>query len=338
MRLMDAVAENRLLSRWADLLPRARDQLGQIHHSDAELVPLGDGRVLALTLDTIAEEVRLGLYGSASTAGRIAAVAALSDLAAVGADPVGLLLGATLPTGALAETQAQVAAGVREICTAAHVGILGGDTNEGPNLELTSVGVGTVSAQDVITRLGAAPGEWVFASGPLGAGGALAAARLLDLGSTGFDESDYRPKLRLAEGRALRGVASACLDTSDGLIAALDQLARLNELAIRVTRPLPELLDPDVDAVRRAAGLPAFPFLAAQHGEFELVFTVPEPRLDLLGARAAAIGWTPILLGRTEGGEGLFVGDRGIDGAWVRNLPVSDPVRYLEALKSIAVG
>jgi thiamine-monophosphate kinase len=320
MCLMDAVVENRVLARWARLLPRAAAQRGEVHESDAELMPLGDGRLLALTLDTVAEELRLGLYRSAVTAGRVATIAALSDLAAVGADPIGILLGVSLPAATLDATQEQVAAGVRETCDAAGVSVLGGDTNEGPNLEITCVGVGTVPADGALSRVGALPGQWVFASGPLGTGGGLAATRLLGLDAARFEESDYRPPVRLREGRALRQLASACMDTSDGLIATLDQLARLNRLAIRVTRPLPELLDRRVDALRRAAELPAFPFLASHHGEFELVFIVPDRHLERLHELARAMAWTPLLLGRTEAGQGLFVGDAEIDGARVRNL------------------
>ena len=62
MRLNDDVAENRRLTRWAELLPRAPEQVGDVHETDAELVPLGDGRLLALTVDTVAEEIQLGLY------------------------------------------------------------------------------------------------------------------------------------------------------------------------------------------------------------------------------------------------------------------------------------
>ena len=77
MRLIDDVAENRRLTRWADLLPRAPGQRGGVHEPDAELVPLGDGRLLALTVDTVCEEIRLGLYRDPRTAGRLAAAAAL---------------------------------------------------------------------------------------------------------------------------------------------------------------------------------------------------------------------------------------------------------------------
>ena len=62
------------------------------------------------------------------------------------------------------------------------------------------------------------------------------------------------------------------MDTSDGLIATLDQLARLNGVGIRVETTFSSLLHPRVEALRAAARLPAFAFVASCHGEFELVF------------------------------------------------------------------
>ena len=57
--LMDAIRENRILSLWAQLLPRPVTQLGGVHEADAELLPLGDGRVLALKVDSIVELVEV---------------------------------------------------------------------------------------------------------------------------------------------------------------------------------------------------------------------------------------------------------------------------------------
>jgi thiamine-monophosphate kinase len=338
MRLMDEVLENRTLGRWAERLPRAPGQVGGLHEADAELLPLGDGRLLALTVDTVDEEVRLGLYTSAFTVGRTAAVAALSDLAAVGAVPMGLLLSAGLPVGSGPEVQDALARGVADACRDAGTHVVGGDTNETAALSVTCVGAGLVPAEAVLLRVGLRPGDLLFASGPLGLGSALAAARLVSAPSGVFPEERYRPRVRTAHGRALRGIASACMDTSDGLLATLDQLARLNGVAVRIERPLPELLDPDAEAVRRQLGLSAFAFLAGNHGEFELVFGVPPRRIPDLERAAAALAWRPLGLGRVERGGGLWAGDEAIDGAWVRNLLAEvggDLPAYLRALSAV---
>jgi thiamine-monophosphate kinase len=322
--LLAEIRENRLLSRWGDLLPRPAGAPRTVHESDAELLPLPGGGTLALTVDTVAEEIERGLYRRPFTAGRTAAVASLSDLAAVGADPLGLLLAVTLPGVDSGAVQEEVARGVSEACTSAGTCVLGGDTNFGPQLTVATVGAGLVPAGIVpMSRTGMKAGDHLFASGLLGLGGALAAARWLSSATRclspaagGFGEADYRPRVTLPFGRALRGVASACMDTSDGLVATLDQLARLNGLALRIERPLAELLGPEARRAAQDLGLPPFALLAGQHGEFELVFSVPEASLP----RLERTGLQPVFLGRAEAGAGLLFGSQPVDGARVRNL------------------
>ncbi|GMV14423.1 MAG: hypothetical protein AMXMBFR56_26470 [Polyangiaceae bacterium] len=338
MQLMHAIAENRLLSRWAAALPRSPGQVGSVHQTDAELVPLGDGRLLALTVDTVLEEIELGLYRDPRTAGRVAAAAALSDLAAVGAEPLGLLLSVSLPSRDTEAVQQAVAEGVAQTCRAAGTFVLGGDTNEGRTLSVTCVAAGIVPMQGHLSRVGMAPGDTVFASGPLGSGTTFAAFALLGLAERERVESDWQPQQRIGEGKALRGIASACMDTSDGLVATVDQLVRLNQVALRIDVPLDSLLDARSAALQRALQLSALPFLAAPHGEFELVFSVPESRLGALESAAKAMSWRPLRLGRVEVGAGLFVGSAPLDGARLRNLAGAAPGdlgAYISALSAL---
>ena len=319
MRLNDDVAENRRLTRWADLLPRAPGQRGAIHETDAELVELGDGRLLALTVDTVCEEIRLGLYRDPRTAGRLAAAAALSDLAAVGAEPLGLLLSVTLPARDADAVQEAVARGVAETASAAGTFVLGGDTNEGDELSVGCTAAGTVPCGAELRRLGISPGDLLFSAGPLGLGAAVAASTLF-AGGTLLPESALAPPCRIAHGIALRGIASAAMDTSDGLVATLDQLARLNGVALHLTRPTEELLDPRALDVAHRLALPPLALLAAAQGEQELVFAVPPRNVPSLEAAASRLSWTPVLIGRAEPGSGVFVNGVPFDGARARNL------------------
>jgi len=272
--------------------------VGGLHEADAELVDLGDGRLLALKVDAVVEEVSVGLYRSPRTVGRIAAASSLSDLAAVGADVFGVLVCATLPRSGRDEAQTGVALGLRETLDPAGVFVLGGDTNDGDHLALAVCAAGLVPRNRLITRVGARPGDSVFASGPLGAGGALGASVMMGLG--GVREEQYRPVARLREGRLLRGVASCCMDTSDGFVATADQLARINEVGFRIERSCAELLHPLATQLGAATGLPAFAFLASYHGEFELVFTVAPAKIASMEARARTLGWVPIPVGVVE--------------------------------------
>jgi thiamine-monophosphate kinase len=338
MRLMDDILENRLLARWGEMLPRAPAQVGALHETDAELIDLGDGRLLALTVDAVVEEISTGLYREPRTVGRIAAVSALSDLAAVGAEALGVLVCATLPRTARETAQVGLAVGLRETLERAGVFVLGGDTNEGDQLALALTAAGLVPRNGVITRVGARPGDQVFVSGPLGAGGALGASVLLGLGKA--DENAFQPVTRLREGVLLRGVASCCMDTSDGFVATIDQLARINEVGFRIEVRSDALLHPTATALSAASAIPAFPFLASYHGEFELVFTVPPPRASLLEERARSLGWTPIRVGVVESEQGVRFGDVAVDTARLRNaleLSGNDLHAYLKTLLSVGV-
>lgn len=314
---MNDILENRMLARWGELLPRAPGQVGGLHEADAELVDLGDGRLLALKVDAVVEEVSVGLYRSPRTVGRIAAASSLSDLAAVGADVFGVLVCATLPRSGRDEAQTGVALGLRETLDPAGVFVLGGDTNEGERLSVAVAAAGWVPRDGVVTRVGARPGDRIFISGPLGAGGALAASALLGMGT--MSEEAFRPVTRLREGALLRGSASCCMDTSDGFVATIDQLARINEVGMRIEARPADLLHPAASQLSAAAGMPAFPFLASYHGEFELVFTVAPAKIASMEARARTLGWVPIPVGVVEQTPGVRFGDIEIDAAHVRN-------------------
>jgi thiamine-monophosphate kinase len=336
MRKMNKVHENRLLSRWANLFPRHPDQIGAFQETDAELLPLDENRVLAITVDTVAEEISAGLYKDARTAGRTAALSSLSDLAAVGAEPLGLLFSTTIPQDNFATIQSRLGAGINEALRAADVAVLGGDTNEGTALEVTCVAAGLVPRQKVISRVGAQPGDLVFVSGPIGLGGALAAALLLDIDS--FPESDYRPQPRLREGQIIRRHASCCMDTSDGLIATIDQLSRLNSVRFQLETRFDALLHPAVQRLRSQADLPSFVFAASYHGEFELVFTLPPGAEREFLAEASSINWQPLKLGRVDVGEGIATSAGQIDGAWVRNLLHESDGDLMEYARRLIAG
>jgi thiamine-monophosphate kinase len=323
---LDAVAENVRLATWDRLLRRAPNQLGGLHGSDAELLPIaanGDS-LLALNVDTIVEEIAAGLYDP-FTAGYVAVAGALSDLASVGAAPLGVLLAVTLPGGDAGRIQEAVARGAREACDASATWVLGGDTSEARSLAVTCSAVGVVARRNVRTRIGVQPGDRLIVSGPVGAGALFAARRLLG----GFDGGPFRPRPRFDASARLSGIASACIDTSDGLIAALDQLSRLNGVRVRITTPVSELLLPTARVFATETGLPPLAFAACSHGEYELLAVVPEE-----AARAATeAGFLDV--GRVEAGNGVFAEDRLLPTARIRNLwegRAGDPRSYLAGL------
>lgn len=340
--------EIELVERLTGALPRSRDQVNGRHHSDAELVRLPPGeRLLAITTDAISEEIETGLYEDPHLIGWMAVAAAASDLAAVGAEPLGVLLSESLPVDVTTEFERALQQGIADACAATGLAVLGGDTNRSRHLHVGATAVGSVPAREALTRRGVRPGDALFASGRLGAGGAYALARLVGSRfggppSDGPSAVPFRPRPRLREGRLLRRFGSACMDSSDGLIPTLDELIRLNGVGFDLQAEPDEVLEAGARALARRAGLPGWMLLAGPHGEFELIFTVPAARIEAFLEAARGIGWCPIRLGHAVGAPRLRlpIGGRvrALDTTAVRDLfdeAGGDPAAYLAALWAI---
>lgn len=316
-----ALSEVRAIDAIARHFPRHPDQWNRPHESDAELVKLtalGPDTYLAATIDGIATELSSGFYRDAYTAGWVLVQASLSDLAAVGAAPVGMLLALSMPPDY--EGAERLSAGITDALAAEGVAALGGDLNESPAPHFTACALGLVAGAP-IGRTGIRPGDGLWVTGPMGSGNALAIVHLLGLPSALCPEAGYRPRARLAAGAALRGRARAMMDTSDGLMTTLDHLGRLNGIGWQVDFDPARLADPRMLAGFQQAGLPAWPLLCGEHGEFELAVALPDEAIPQLLAAApearrvaTAVEGAGLTLNLPDGRTVAY------DGAFIRNL------------------
>ncbi len=341
---MDDVTENVSIDAWARVFARSPGQRNAPHESDAELIELpgSPDTYLAITIDTVAEEIRSGLYRDPYTMGWVAAMASLSDLAAVGADAMGLVVSVAVPPACDDTFIGGVARGMEEACRTLGVFVLGGDSNATPEISLTGCAVGTVPRLKVMTRLGLEPGDAVYLTGRAGAGNALGLARLTGLPDELFPEERYRPEARIAAGLLLRGRASACMDTSDGVLTTLDQLMRLNGRGFEIDCDWTRVLADDVVELAARTETPHWMMAAGPHGEFELIFGVHAAQASGLLADLEAEGVEPIRLGTVQERPALeLVASTGrrteIDMAPLRNLldvAAHDPERYLREFRA----
>jgi len=333
--------EIQMIERLARALPRSPRQLNALHASDAELVHLTGTTILAVTTDGIVEEIATGLYDDAGLVGWMSVLVNASDLAAVGARPLGIVVCETLPPTMGPEDIAALQRGIADASLAHGLPVLGGDTNAGSQFQIVGTAVGLVEGAAPLTRVGAAPGDRLFASGPLGLGSVFAFTQLSRAASPlpSSRAPRFRPHARLHEGAMLRQFASACMDTSDGLLATLDEIGRLNGVGFRFTLPVEGMLHGAAHGLAETLHLPPWTMLAGPHGEFELVFTVPAAKADPFRCAAAAEGWTPIELGEVVSGSGTTLmpveGSITLDTGKVRNLFLEcggDADRYVTAL------
>ena len=231
----------------------------------------------------------------------------LSDIAAMGGTPRWVTLAAALPS--LDEAWvAAFAEGLFALADQYAVQVVGGDTTRGP-LTLCVHIMGEVPTGQALRRDGAQQGDDIWVSGALG----LAAAALAHLQhravlpATVLADCQHRleaPTPRLSLGVALRGLATAAIDVSDGLLADLGHIATRSQLAAEVEAP----------------SLPTHPYLTAQRGQwlsaiaaggddYELCFTAPVSARSTLLALMTPLGLPLTRIGRMVAGHGVSLLD-----------------------------
>ena len=279
---------------------------------DAALLPARAGHDLVVTTDAMVEGVHFLADDPPDSVAKKALRVNLSDLAAKGAEPAGYLLALSLPARLGMTWLEGFARGLGEDQKRFAVPLLGGDTTATPGpLTLAITAMGYVPAGAMIRRAGTKAGDGVFVSGTIGdAGGGLALLKGEGAEMSGNDAGvlieRYRlPSPRLALGRALRGVASAALDVSDGLIADLSHIAEVSRVRIiveagRVPRSsaLRALWGDSPEAVVRAA---------TAGDDYEIAFTAASE--GKAGKAAGLAGVAVTRIGRAEEGSGVALID-----------------------------
>jgi thiamine-monophosphate kinase len=250
--------------------PTKRDDVVLGVGDDAAILQVPEGRQLVVAVDTLVAGRHFPDDTPAFDIGWKALAVNLSDLAAMGATPAWATLSLTLP--AVDEDWLQAFAdGVYSLAEQHEVALVGGDTTRGP-LSVSVQLQGHVEPGKALRRAAAESGHALFVSGTPGdAACALQQLQAGDEVDEGLLERLNRPQPRVALGRALGGVASACIDISDGLLADLGHILEASHCGATLW---PERL-PLSDALQE---LPYAQRLACQYNggdDYELCFSVP---------------------------------------------------------------
>ena len=236
----------------------AQDPAARGLTDDCAVLEFG-GETLVLTHDMMVEGVHtLPGQDAADIAWKLVTTN-LSDLAAKGARPIGVLLGHMLgPDGD------RFVAGLTEVLTRYDVPLLGGDTSSGgPPRAWGLTAIGRATHRPVPSRAGARPGDTVWVTGPLGA--AMAGYEALRDGAGADSTAFRRPLACLAEGEALAPLVTAMMDISDGLLLDASRMAEASGVTLALVSADVPIAVPEnrrEDALRWGE-------------DYELLFTLP---------------------------------------------------------------
>ena len=291
--------------------PVSRNVLGI--GDDCALLAPAAGMQLAVSSDMLVEGRHFLPTVDPFRLGHKALAVNLSDLAACGAKPLAFTLALSMPV-ADEDWLEPFSRGLLALADEHGCELVGGDTTRGP-LNICITVFGEVPAGSALLRSGARAGDDIYASGTLGeARLALEAFRgTVSLPADAFAAARARmeqPTPRVALGQALRGIASAAIDVSDGLLGDLGHILKQSAVGARIdTEIAVGLMDGraggSLDAERRLE------YVLAGGDDYELAFTAPEKQRDAVAAAARSCATPVTRIGRIESEPGL----RLVDGA-----------------------
>lgn len=310
------IGEFQLIARY--FAPLAADAPAALRlEDDAALMTPPPGRALVLTADAMVAGVHYLPEDPPDQVAQKLLRVNLSDLAAMGAEPLGYLLTCAWPKDIREEWVAAFTQGLAEDQKTFGIQVLGGDMTSTPGpMTLSLTALGHVAPGQALRRATARAGDLVFVSGSIGDGALGLKVLLRAFPALEPEAADYlaeryrRPQPRLTLGRALaaRGLATACLDISDGLVADLGHIAEASGLAAEV-----EAHRVPLSAAARllvADDLTLFPLALTGGDDYELCFTVAPEQAAAVAALAAELSLPLTPIGRMAEGQGVRVLDR----------------------------
>lgn len=275
---------------FAPLASQNKASLGLL--DDAAILDIPAESSLVITKDAITEGTHFFATDPVELLGRKLLRTNLSDLAAMGASPLGYLLALILPSTTPPDWFLQFTKGLKEDQDLFQIPLLGGDTvsHQGP-LTLSITALGLVPKSKAITRSLAKPGDAIMVSGTIGDSmlGLMLLQKHLEITALLDKERDFLisryhlPQPRTMLGQYLCGVASSAIDISDGLIQDLKHILSNSSIGAEINLDLIPYSEPAKSLISTNPSLSSRMITGGD--DYELCFTIDETKLMLLQER-----------------------------------------------------
>ncbi len=274
---------------------------------DAAAIDMGDF-YLVITTDLISKRTHMPEQISCRQVGWTAAAVNFSDVASMGAEPLGLVLAMGLPRETEYDRLKEIIDGASECCESIGSSLLGGDTKECPELTLTGTALGRVERDRILLRSGAREGDLLGVTGPLGRAGAGWYAIRSGMKYEEGVRALLEPIPRVREGRSLAesGVVTSCIDISDGLAYSIHHLSESSGVSFSIDyQSLP--VGKEVSGIAQQAGVSVEEVAVYYGGDYQLLFTFKPRGVERL---ESLLGEDFAIIGRVKDeGENIIVED-----------------------------
>jgi thiamine-monophosphate kinase len=295
---------------------------------DAAVLRLGEEH-LVLTTDILFQHSHFPLGATPEQMGWKAAAVNLSDLAAMGAEPLALLFSLALPSETDLRVFRKIMNGMERAAKRYGAALAGGDLSEDEEIAIAGFAVGR--AGRILRRSGAKVGDLLAVTNRLGRASAGLHLLTHSLRSRSYYElvkAQLEPEPRIREGQILAaGGATSAIDLSDGLASNLWQLALESGVRMVLER-VPT--HPLVERFARENGLDPLEFSLFGGEDYELLFTLPPEKVEEMGRNLKKVGSELTVIGRVEKGKGVV---REVEGR-----PVPVPNRGYEHFRGTEDG
>ena len=278
---------------------------------DAAVIDLDRRRCLVVTTDLLVARTHFPPSTTSRQMGHRAVVANLSDLAAMGAEPLALVFSTGLPRGLETGFVEDLIKGMDTVARKYGAYVVGGDLGESDEIIIAGTAFGLVERQGVLTRSGARPGDLIAVTGELGAAAAGLEILLKKLPRGGYErlvKVQLEPRAGVREGMLLArsGQVTSAIDVTDGLAANLWQLERESGVKLTVDRTkIP--VHPLVKEFATRHGRDVDDFVLYGGEDFELLFTVRPRGWEQVRRALKRVGTRVTQIGRVAKGRGVFI-------------------------------
>ncbi len=290
-------------------ISRLRKAIGTTHdlgrgEDDCAAIPLDDGTYLLATTDMVIDTTHMLPGVTPKLIGQYAVEIAVSDVAAMGGDPIGVLCAYAMPPDTDIYWLENVTKGMARAADKIGTSLIGGDTKRSQERTIAITALGRVAEEECMFRRGAKEGDALVLTGPVG-GPAMGFNMERDSAGMLRDRAlglvyDIRARVRAGRALASSGYAHACIDLSDGLGPCLSQMMAASGTGADLNWERLHLAD-GLGAFAEARGMDLKVLACNWGGEYELLAAVDPDGVEPVLEALQRLGLEPAMVGRVHG-------------------------------------